>query len=315
MENEKIETIFAGIKEKGVQCEYDFLLYLYAILKSEGFPVLLTELNAMSGYSLRFLYDYKIPFVFNGSIDYIKSNIKIFLGVDIIVDRLRAAADLPKEPFILYPQNLLIAKVEKGRALFYRSVFCEEKDIEELLAKNSFVVTVDYAKIPDRKGFYGRENFLRFVNLMKKEFLNLETEIMRNNVSSGKMAYKEFAGNLRNQEFSFSMEDGTVHPYLSSAVYPQWTALNGNVSYLLGIHHFLNEKAQKEMIRAVKHFEDVLLFWRQWERNVGRKAFIPPTKTIPLKNRRRAANALDKASDAYARGLESLQHVKSIIDA
>ena len=50
--------------------EYEFLLQSYKILKYMNFPILLTELNAPSGYAVRFLYRFDFPESCNININY-----------------------------------------------------------------------------------------------------------------------------------------------------------------------------------------------------------------------------------------------------
>ncbi len=313
MNKEKLEKILEEIRKKGIKCEYDFLLQLYLLLRFKNFPILLTELNAFSGYSLRFLYDYNKPYLFNESIPYISANLKKYLDIDLLLSRTDDKDSLPEIPFILYPKNLLFIGNAAEEAQVYRDVFYETENIEELLKNNSFTISAKLTEIPQRNYFYKKENLPYFIELMEKEFSTKKVNIKNKEIFSGKAAYDKFAEDLRNPSLSFTNPTGNVHPYLSYAVYPQWTSINGIVTYLLGIHYFLDKKAQKQMSIAVRHFEDVLLFWREWSRNVGREAFLPSAKSPSMKNRRRAANALNKAADAYSRGIESLHTIRKLI--
>ena len=311
MNIEKVERIFSELREKGIKCEYDFLVHIYAILKLQNFPVLITELNALSGYSVRFLYDYENPLLYNESVEYIANNLENFLGINV---RIAGKNEQPfSYPFEIYPENILVAKVEQGNAFFYRNVFAGESNLDELLDKNSHLIHVRFLEIPERKSFYDISNFVKFTEIMESEFLAQDVVLHGRKASSGKAAYEKFVRDLRNSAIPFSTKGGASHPYLSYAIYPQWTAINGIIAYLLGIHHFLNKKAQKEMNFAIHSMEEVMLFWKEWERNVGRKAFLPPGKPIPMKNRRRAANALEKAARAYYNSIEYLRRVKELI--
>jgi hypothetical protein len=311
MNIEKVERIFSELREKGIKCEYDLLMHIYVILKLQNFPVLITELNALSGYSARFLYDYENPLLYNESVEYIANNLKNFLGINV---RIADKDEQPfSYPFEIYPENLLVAKVKQGNVFFYRNVFVEESNLDELLDKNLHLIHIRFSKIPERKKFYNISNFIKFTEIMESEFLAQDVVLHGRKISSGKAAYEKFVRDLRNSAISFSTEGGASHPYLSYAIYPQWTAINGSISYLLGIHHFLNKKAQKEMNFAIHSMEEVLLFWREWERNVGRKAFLPPGKPISMRNRRRAANALEKAVKTYYNGIEYLKRVKELV--
>jgi len=61
-----------------VMIEYEFLLQLYKILRYMNFPILLTELNAPSGYAVRFLYRFNFPESYNIDIDYLSENFSRF---------------------------------------------------------------------------------------------------------------------------------------------------------------------------------------------------------------------------------------------
>ncbi|GEM_PF-2313976 len=307
MEIEKIGPVFENLKNKGIKCRYDFLIELYALLKLNGAKILLSELNALSGYSLRFVYSTDGFHLHNKSISYIAENLKTFLGLELVSV---SNNEFGNPPFIVYPENLLIFDIKEDKASFYRNVFYEEDNIRSVLKNGAVVFKVKQMLPFDRKLLYNKEKFANFADLMEKEFFKEYAEVGEETVPSGKNAYERFINDLRDQSVSFVNENAPEEvPFFS--LYPQWTAINGTLAYLLGVHHFLNKKAQKEMQNAVRHFEDALLFWREWERAIGSP--LSPMSVVPMKNRRRAANAVEKAKSAYMLGVLSVSQVKKLM--
>ncbi len=307
MEIEKIESIFENLRSKGIKCRYDFLIELYALLKLSGAKILLSELNALSGYSLRFVYSADGFHLHNKSISYIAENLKKFPGLELVSVPNNEFGD---PPFIVYPENLLIFDIKGDKVSFYRHVFYEEDSIRNVLKNGTVIFKVKQMLPLERKSLYSKEKFADFADLMEKEFFGGYAELNGKTVSSGKNAYERFINDLRDQSVSFINENAPEEvPFF--LLYPQWTAINGTVAYLLGVHHFLNKKAQKEMQNAVRHFEDALLFWREWDRAIGSP--LSPMSVVPMKNRRRAANAVEKAKSAYMLGVLSVSQVKKLM--
>ena len=303
---EKINDFIEELKSRGIKCGYELIIEMAAVLNANNTRVLVSELNALSGYSTRFLYNYDFPEVYNCSVNFIVSNLKKSAGVEFSVSEEN---DLNNPPFIVYPQNLLVYDVSGATLNAYKGVFTRSVKAGKL--KNFKVIRLLNTEF-NRKSIYSKKALVQFAELLKKEFYTERQTVCGHTVFSGKKAIREFAEALRDPAVSFLAENGNACSlWLGSAVYPQWSALNGTIVYLLGLHHFLERKVQDEMSKAIKHFEDALMFWKEFDRLVGRKALVlvPESKPIPMLNRRRAANALLKVISSYERGIEKLLFV------
>jgi len=298
---EKINSFIEELKSRGIKSSYELIIEMAAVLNANNIRILISELNALSGYSTRFLYDYDFPQIYNCSLDFIVSNLKEFAGIEFSVSEER---DFGSPPFIIYPQNLLVYEANDATLSAYNGVFARSVSINEL---NDFKVIRFLNTQFDRKSIYSKKALLQFAHLLKEEFYTEKRSVCNRSVFSGKRALREFIEALRDPAISFYNKDKGLHSlWFSSAVYPQWSALNGTIVYLLGLHHFLERKIQDEMSRAIRHFEDALMFWKEFDRLVGIKAFIPDSKPVPMLNRRRAANALLKVISSYEHGIEKL---------
>ena len=298
---EKINNFFEELKSRGIKCGYELIIEMAAILNANNTRVLVSELNALSGYSTRFLYNYDFPQVYNCSVNFIISNLKKFAGIEFSVSEEN---DLNNPPFIVYPQNLLVYDVSGVTLSAYKGVFARSAKADELADfKIIRLLNTEF----DRKSIYSKKALVQFAELLKKEFYTERQTVCGHTVFSGKKAIREFAEALRDPVVSFLTENRNTHSlWLGSAVYSQLSALNGTIIYLLGLHHFLERKVPDEMPKAIKHFEDALMFWKEFDRLIGRKALIPESKPISMLNRRRAANALLKVISSYERGIEKL---------
>lgn len=301
---EKINDFIEELKSRGIKCGYELIIEMAAVLNANNTRVLVSELNALSGYSTRFLYNYDFPEVYNCSVNFIVSNLKKFAGVEFSVSEEN---NLNNPPFIIYPQNLLVYDVSGATLNACKGVFTRSVKAGKL--KNFKVIRLLNTEF-NRKSIYSKKALVQFAELLKKEFYTERQTVCGHTVFSGKKAIREFAEALRDPAVSFLTENRNTHSlWLGSAVYSQWSALNGTIVYLLGLHHFLERKVQDEMSKAIRHFEDALMFWKEFDRLVGRKALVPESKPIPMLNRRRAANALLKVISSYERGIEKLLFV------
>jgi len=307
---ERLEKILQDTYKRQVKCEYDFLLQLYRILKYMDFPILLTELNALSGYSERFLYRFDFPEIYNSDINYLRKNLKEFVGIEISVNEFPSASEAEKiiryaiknnNPLILYPENLLIYGTKKDEAIFSESSLVREKKITDIIKVNNTYIFLNNISSKKRNDFYNLDIFKVLVDKTVKNFYAGKIIINDIDVEEGKRAYNSYIFQLRDSKYSFTFEN----PWFSYAIYPQWTAVSGFVTYLLGIHHFLDRKTQGKLVWIIKRFEDYLLYWREWERVVGRNAKIATIETS-MQERNRAANAVKRAEKLYDRGITEL---------
>ncbi|MCX6087682.1 MAG: hypothetical protein NTV78_00665 [Caldiserica bacterium] len=114
---ERLEEISNSLRGSERLCEYDFLVQLFKILSFYNFPILLPELNVMSGFSLRFLYSFGFPNACNEDLDYIKDNLWRYIGLRISVfesvDLREFIIDKVKNgiPLILIPKTSLFIKL------------------------------------------------------------------------------------------------------------------------------------------------------------------------------------------------------------
>ncbi len=305
---EKINNFIEELKSKGVKCSYELIIEMAAVLNANNTRTLISELNALSGYSTRFLFSYHFSQAYNCSADFIVSNLKKFAGIKFSISEEKSFSS---PPFIVYPQNFLAYDVSDANLSVYKGVFARSVNVNEL--KDFKIIRLLSTQF-DRKSIYSKKALVQFADLLKEEFFTEKRTVCGYTVFSGKKAIREFTEALRDQTVSFVLENGNTHSLLlTEAVYPQWSALNGTIVYLLGLHHFLERKVQDEMSKAIKHFEDALMFWKEFDRLVGRKALLPESKPVPMLNRRRAANALLRVISSYERGIEKLFFVVSSI--
>jgi len=277
-----LKEINNTLKETENLCEYDFLIQLEKILLLNGAEILLGELNTLSGYSLRLLYDYNNPFIFNESIPFISNNLLSFLNIDLRVYDI-SSWDLAssKLPFILYPENILVFSISKRIVSYYRMFEEESIDIEEVIKKNIKIVTLEELPALSRTDFYKKEVFRDLSLMLVSEFKTL-----------GISSYEDFAIDLRNEEKRFS---GLSHLWFNRASYSQWTALFGLRSYILGQFYFLRHAEQEILKETINGVEDSILYWKEWGRSVGRDSSFDASDRNQMGPRLRAANSLDKS--------------------
>jgi hypothetical protein len=277
-------------------CEYDLLIQLEKILMLNGFPVLLGELNVLSGYAFRFLYSYDDPFIFNDSIPFIRENLSNFTNLEISFEDISTDSFSAKKlPFILYPENILVYCIKDSLVNYYRMFQEESIDIEEAVKRNAKIISIGSFYKLSRVDIFKDSIFRDLSSLMASEFKN-------NGVSS----YEDFALDLRNAKKSFS---GLSHLWFNRAAYSQWTALFGLNSYILGQFHFLDYSRQEMLKEILKSFEDAILYWKEWGRAVGKEAGISSYEQITMELRLRAANAVDRARKSMESIIKKLENI------
>ncbi|MGB9694588.1 MAG: hypothetical protein ACP5SB_02510 [Caldisericaceae bacterium] len=278
-------------------CEYDFLVQLEKMLLLNGTEILLGELNMISGYASRFIYDYSNPLIFNESIPFIKENLSHLLGIKITTLNLDSFDfNSYKLPFIIYPENLLIFAIdERGVSKYHRMFEEESDDIQALVKKNLMVINFESHLTLKRADIYKKNIFEELLVMIVSDFKKFA-------VSS----YEDFAVDLRSEKKSFL---GLSHLWLNKASYSQWTALYGLRSYFLGQFHFAKRGQQEVLRETISGIEDALLYWKEWGRSIGRESNFDNTNNTQFASRLRAANAVDRARksmESVVKKLESL---------
>jgi hypothetical protein len=309
---EKIEEISNSLRETDRLCEYDFLIQLYKILSLYNFPILLPELNVMSGFSLRFLYSLDFQNAYNEDLDYLKGNllqnINLNLSLyeevdlkDLTIDKLKKGF-----PLILHPENLLAYKVDNNNLFFFRALFMESLPLEEVISKNKRAIVVETIPNFKREEIYDINKFSNIANKLFDNFFKKELTINGSQTFIGESAYLNFINDLRDEGKQF---DGMRRDWFFIPSYAQWTSLYGLLSYFLGIYHFLDIKTQKEGMKIIKSLEDAILYWKDWGRLLGRDAHLPPARPIPINFRRIGANMLEKALKYLKFAINNMKYI------
>jgi len=309
---ERLEQISNSLRGNERLCEYDLLIQLYKILALYNFPVLLPELNVLSGFSLRFLYHFDFQNAYNEDLDYIKYNlacnlglkISIFENIDLkefVIDKINHGI-----PLILHPENLLVYKTDFNNLFFFRALFMESSLIEDVIERNRRVIVVDEIPLLKREEIYSMERFLYVSRHLYENFYEKDIMIKRFKVFKGENAYIEFIKDLRDESKQFN---GGYRDWFSIPSYAQWTSIYGLLSYFLGVYHFLDRKTQEKGVKIIKGLEDAITYWKEWGRIVGRESHIPYSRLIPYSARRSSANSLEKALKSFKFVVDAFQHI------
>lgn len=306
-----LREILIDIKNDEQRCEYEFLIALFALLKLNGIPVLLQEVNALSGYSMRFLYSYDLPDVYNLETEYILRNLKNNLGVEFYsstVDSYKTLIELLQkhDSLVMYPGNFLLSKLSSGELRIARSYF--EDDFSQSF-QGTFTGKALFFKssnLKDRGEIYEYSHFLKIVGNILENFNSKSAIVEGKEVFSGENAFEQFISDLRNPEKDFQ---GKSRLWLGEAFRSQWTSIYGFLSYFLGIYHFLDSGVQDSSIDIVKSIEDAILHLKDFNRVIGRESYIPPSKVLPMEIRRRATNSLGRAKRSLIRVTRLLEMI------
>lgn len=309
---EKLEEISNSLRGSERLCEYDFLVQLFKILSFYNFPILLPELNVMSGFSLRFLYSFDFQNAYNEDLNYLKcnlfNNIRLKLSIvenvdlkNLIIEKLNKGI-----PLILHPENLLVYKIDSNNLFFFRALFMESSSLENVIKGNRRAIIIEEVPELKREEVYDIKKFLNLSRHLYENFYKKNITINGLRTFVGEDAYIEFIKDLRDESKQFN---GNSKEWFSIPSYAQWTSLYGLLSYFLGIYHFLDRKAQKEGMKIIKGLEDVIIYWREWGRIVGRESHIPYTRIIPYTARRSSANSLDKALKSLKFVVNTFQNI------
>ena len=312
---EKLEEISNSLRGSERLCEYDFLVQLFKILSFYNFPILLPELNVMSGFSLRFLYSFDFQNAYNEDLNYLKcnlfNNIRLNLSIvenvdlkNLIIEKLNKGI-----PLILHPENLLVYKIDSNNLFFFRALFMESSSLENVIKGNRRAIIIEEVPELKREEVYDIKKFPNLSRHLYENFYKKNITIKGLRTFVGEDAYIEFIKDLRDESKQFN---GNSKEWFSIPSYAQWTSLYGLLSYFLGIYHFLDRKAQKEGMKIIKGLEDVITYWREWGRIVGRESHIPYTRIIPYTARRSSANSLDKALKSLKFVVNTFQNIKII---
>ncbi len=298
---ERLEEISNSMRETERLCEYDFLIQTSKMLNYIDIPLLLQEVNVLSGYSLRFLYRYDFPEVYNADIDFILKNLKKNVGADFKVFDLHRESDslvMVKNfiekglPVLIYPENLLLYQLEEKKVRFFRLFFIESEDIDEIITRNTKAITILEPHALSRDEVYRKDTYKVIIDNFVELFYRGTEEINSTMVYEGREAYSKFIEDLRNDERSFEEKSKM---WFSVAPYAQWTSLNGLLTYFLGVFHFLEKQKQKIGLGIIRSFDDTITNWKDWGRFVGRDAHMSHGKTVSMEARRNAANSLERA--------------------
>ncbi len=311
MDDDVLRSSLNTLKEGEDICEYDFLIALFLYLRAKGSPVLLTELNVMSGYALRFLYAYDKPNIYNESIEYIKENLNKSLEIRIELLSLPEEKEtiieaLKENMIIFYPENILLRKSLNGKMEAFKSFFEEDPDLDKLLYSNSLGVKITSTGITDRKKLYSLELFKAIVRLLVSNFNEKEIYIDGKSVYSGSSAMDHLIFDLKDPEKDFLHENSA---WLNKSLYSQFTSIYGLHAYLLGIYHFLNFKTQDEAVSIIRAIEDSFIFFKEFGRQIGRESFYLPSKTFPMEIRRRASNVLEKSFKSLSKAVYLMDYL------
>jgi hypothetical protein len=302
---ERLEEISNSIRGNERLCEYSLLAQFYKILSFYGFPVLIQELNVMSGFSLRFLYQFDFQNAYNEDLNFMRDNLLNNIGVELsivestnleefVTDRIRKGI-----PLILHPENILVYKVEPEGFYFFRNFFIESASLNEIMAKNNKAILIKKPESFKRENIYDVKMFIDIFKQLSKNFNGESLIINGREVFQGEKAYVEFIRDLRDEKKEFN---GIHREWFNIPAYEQWTSVYGLISYFLGVYHFLDRKKQKEGIKIIRNLEDLSMYWREWGRIVGRGSNIPYSRIVPYTARRSSANSLEK-------GLKALRFV------
>jgi len=309
---EKLEEISNSLRGSERLCEYDFLVQLFKILSFYNFPILLPELNIMSGFSLRFLYSFDFQNAYNEDLNYLKcnlfNNIRLNLSIvenvdlkNLIIEKLNKGI-----PLILHPENLLVYKIDSNNLFFFRALFMESSLLENVFKGNRRAIIIEEVPELKREEVYDIKKFPNLSRHLYENFYKKNITIKGLRTFVGEDAYIEFIKDLRDESKQFN---GNSKEWFSIPSYAQWTSLYGLLSYFLGIYHFLDRKAQKEGMKIIKGLEDVIIYWREWGRIVGRESHIPYARIIPYTARRSSANSLDKALKSLKFVVNTFQNI------
>ncbi len=306
-----LSEILIDIKNDEQRCEYEFLIALFTLLKLNGVPVLLQELNALSGYSMRFLYNYDLPYVYNLETEYILQNLKNNLGIEFYsftVDSYKTVIELLQnyDSLVMYPGNFLLSKLSSGEIRIVRSYF--ENDFSETFQGtfNGTALSFKNSTLKERREIYKYSHFLEIVRNIIENFNLKITTVEGKEVSSGENAFEQFISDLRNPEKDFQ---GKSRLWLGEAFRSQWTSIYGFLSYFLGVYHFLDSGVQDSSLEVVKSIEDAILHLKDFNRVIGRESYIAPSKVLPMDVRRRATNSLSRAKLSLIRLTKLLEMI------
>jgi len=309
---ERLEEISNSLRGSERLCEYNLLIQLYKILALYNLPILLPELNVLSGFSLRFLYRFDFLNSYNEDLDYIKDNLWRYIGLRISVfesvDLREFIIDKVKNgiPLILHPENLLVYKIDSNNLFFFRALFMESSSLENVIKGNRRAIIIEEVPELKREEVYDIKKFPNLSRHLYENFYKKNIAINGLRTFVGEDAYIEFIKDLRDESKQFN---GNSKEWFSIPSYAQWTSLYGLLSYFLGIYHFLDRKAQKEGMKIIKGLEDVIIYWREWGRIVGRESHIPYARIIPYTARRSSANSLDKALKSLKFVVNTFQNI------
>lgn len=304
---ENIIDLLATLRESDKRCEYDFLIALFLMMRLNSSQILLSELNVLSGFSLRFLYNYEHPEVYNMQLEYLTKNLKHFLNAKLSLIPISSRESFFEvldnyKMLILYPYNTLFVK-EGSIIKKIQSYFADEFSFENSEnIEGTGVVLIDPG-LKERDYFYSKEVYEGALKIALANFLQESISLGNVSVYIGKKAFEEFSNDLKDEEKDFQ---GNSRAWLGNSSQFQWSSLYGLSSYFLGVYHFLKMEVQEKANGIIRGFEDAVIFLREFNRVAGRDSYTPESKVASMEQRRRASNSLEKAQKSLQRSFDLL---------
>ncbi|BAL81413.1 hypothetical protein [Caldisericum exile] len=266
---------------------YDLLFALEKSILKEDVEILIHELAVFSGLSLRFIYSYENPLIYE-DLPYFAFNLKKYLNFELNFFDIGTIEDV-EPPFILIPQNCLAIERMNGTLLCEHVFDRYEFPLHELQSENR-IAKLNPFRI-ERFILYERSKFKDIVYEIHKNYYERPQKLT--NYYLGKNAFQMFISDLEDESKSFVLENNHI---LTRTIPDQLTALYGLKVYLLGVYHFLKKDEQKVLFEGIDALSDAIMFFREFER-VSKDALL--RNSFLSETRRRCINSFKRFVASY----------------
>ncbi len=276
---------------------YGLLEDIYKLHRFYGGVLEVDELNALSLYSVRFLYDRESPWVYRADIDYVLSNLRKNVNMDFIAFAPSDFADAKR--FIennMKSGDPLILIGAGSRIIFgcdEDKVFLEKTEhdgvdtlgwkvlegiLEDCVQKGfnpSFLKMTGPGpcSAEEKEKIFSRDVVKRFVKSLIDEFEREHVKISGKDVLCGKKAYLAYIADLEDpsKKWDEQAPDGETIglAWFGYSVYPQWTSIKGTISYLTEVYDRLDGEAKRVLEKAILKLETALVNWQDWDMVMG----------------------------------------------
>ncbi|MGC8978240.1 hypothetical protein [Caldisericum sp.] len=276
------DSIIEKLKNTENLPTYDLLIALEKIILKNDIEILIHELAVFLGLSLRFVYSYENPSIYE-DFSYFAFNLKKYLNFQLNFLNVDAIKDV-ELPFVLSPGNCLVIERTED------TLICEHGFDRFKLSVGGFdenvrILKLNVSKI-ERKDLYQQSIFRDIAYEIHHNYYDGNKDSL--NYFVGKNAFKMFIKDLGDNSKTFHDMSSLI---LTETIQNQMTALYGLKVYLLGIYHFLSKDEQKILFEGIEALGDSIMFFREFER-ISKDALMRNMFNSEI--RRRCVNSLKR---------------------